>query len=80
MRTGDKHSTTTYVQEYKLANVLQILLYKKMLDPDWKALVAEPDPKNYADPPGPGSTTLDSSAQLLQKKKNCVPVSRLSLN
>jgi hypothetical protein len=50
------------------------------LDPDWKASDGDPDSKNDADPTGPGSTTLDSSAQLLQEKKNCVPVSRLYLN
>ncbi len=38
-----------------------------MLDPYGSALDGDPDPKNDADPTGPGSTRLDSRAQLLQE-------------
>ncbi len=65
--SGDRRHTQMY-QSKKLAKVLQFFKKKKRLDPEWKALDGDPDPKNYADPTGPGSTTLDSRAQFLQEK------------
>jgi hypothetical protein len=43
-------------------------MFRKVKERFWQDLTDKNDPKNDADPTRPGSTMLDSRAQLLQEK------------